>query len=236
MSVSKWGARAADLYQPDYATRYRRADDEIAGGELVQTFGKWLRGLTESFGRDIAVLDLGCGTGRYFWALRNVRELVGIDVSAPMLEQARTPVNASEIAARTVTLVTDDFLTHDFKPGQFDLVYSIGVLAEHSPLDDRLVSLVARWLVPGGLFAFTAVHPRSFSVRRTLKRRLAEWALPLSVGSMRQRLHDRLMAGGLYADEARLRELLPRHGFAIESMQPHLSDIHLHLMCVARKA
>jgi len=236
VTATEWGRRAAELYQPDYAARYRQADEDIRDGELVQTFGGWLRRLTESFRRDISVLDLGCGTGRYFWALRNVRELVGVDVSAPMLERARTPVNEAEVTAAHITLVQGDFLTQVFDAGRFDLVYSIGVLAEHSPLDDRIVSRVAQWLAPGGMFAFTAVHPRSFSVPQTWKRRLGERLLPLSAGRWRAALRSRLLSGGLYADEDHLRELLPRHGLAIESIEPHHSDIHLHLMCVARKA
>ena len=235
MTMTGWGHRAAELYQPDYAARYRQADEDIRDGELVQTFGGWLRRLTESFGREISVLDLGCGTGRYFWALRNVRDLVGVDVSAPMLERARTPVNAAAVTAAGITLVHGDFLTQVFDAGRFDLVYSIGVLAEHSPLDDRIVARVAHWLAPGGMFAFTAVHPRSFSVPQTWKRRLGERLLPLSAGRWRAALRSRLLSGGLYADEERLRELLPRHGLAIKSIEPHPSDIHLHLMCAARK-
>jgi SAM-dependent methyltransferase len=236
VTATEWGRRAAALYQPDYAARYRQADEDIRDGELVQTFGGWLRRLTESFRREISVLDLGCGTGRYFWALRNVRELVGVDVSAPMLERARTPVNEAAVTAARITLVQGDFLTQVFDAGRFDLIYSIGVLAEHSPLDDRIVARVAHWLAPGGMFAFTAVHPRSFSVPHTWKRRLGERLLPLSAGRWRAALRSRLLSGGLYADEDHLRELLPRHGLAIESIEPHHSDIHLHLMCVARKA
>lgn len=232
---SEWGRRAGALYRADYAKRYRQADEEIRESELVQTFGGWLRQLSESFHREITALDLGCGTGRYFWALRNVRDLVGVDVSAAMLEQARSPVNAAAITVQHTTLVQGDFLAHAFDAGRFDLVYSIGVLAEHSPLDDHLVGRVSHWLAPGGLFAFTAVHPQSFSVARTWRRRLGEWLLPLSAGSWRAAIRSRLMARGLYADETRLRELLPRHGLAIESVTPHQSDIHLHLMCVARK-
>jgi len=235
VSATEWGRRAAALYRRDYATRYREADDEIRDGTLVQTFGQWLRRLSESFRREITVLDLGCGTGRYFWALRNVRELVGIDVSEAMLEQARAPVNPAAITARHITLIQGDFLNHTLDAGRFDLVYSIGVLAEHSPLDDRVVSRVADWLAPGGLFAFTAVHPQSFSVTVTWRRRLGQWLLPVTAGSWRAALHRRLIGGGLYADEAWLRELLPRHGLAIETVEPHRSDIHLHLMCVARK-
>ena len=70
---------------------------------------------------------------------------------------------------------------------------------------------------------------------RTWARRVGEWVLPFSPAGMKTKLRSRLMAGGLYADETRLRELLPRHGFRIESVASHLSDVHLHLMCVARK-
>lgn len=235
MSVTEWGRRAEALYRADYANRYRAVDDDIRHGVLVETFGSWLRRLSESFGREISALDLGCGTGRYFWAVKNVNELVGIDVSEAMLAQARQPVDAGGISARHITLLQGDFLSQDLPHGKFDLIYSIGVLAEHSPLDDRLVDRVFQWLAPGGIFAFTAVHPRSFSVTRTWQRRIGEWLMPLSLGSAKAALRAKLMAGGLYADETRLRELLPSHGFRIESVASHLSDVHLHLMCVARK-
>lgn len=235
MSGTDWGKRAAALYRPDYASRYRAVDEDIRHGDLVEAFGGWLRRLSESFGREITALDLGCGTGRYFWALKNVRELVGIDVSEAMLAQARTPVDAAAISIGRITLLQGDFLSQHLTDGGFDLIYSIGVLAEHSPLDDRLVGRAFQWLAPGGVFAFTAVHPQSFSVTRTWKRRVGEWLLPFSMGGLKQSLRSRLMAGGLYADEPWLRELLPKHGFHIESVASHLSEVHLHLMCVARK-
>jgi SAM-dependent methyltransferase len=235
MSATEWGRRAENLYQPDYATRYRKVDDDIRHAEVVETFGGWLGGISASFGREIAALDLGCGTGRYFWALRNVRELVGIDVSAAMLAEARHPVDAAGITVGKITLLQGDFLSQPLEDAAFDLVYSIGVLAEHSPLNDQLVARVHQWLAPGGVFAFTAVHPLSFSVPRTWKRRLGEWLLPVSPRGLRAVLRAKLLAGGLYADETSVRTLLPAHGLRIESIASHLSDVHLHLMCVARK-
>jgi SAM-dependent methyltransferase len=230
-TTTRWGARAAELYGDDYARRYRGHDDAIRDGELVTRFGGWLGGICDRFAGDIDALDLGCGTGRYFHSLRRVRRLVGIDVARPMLDQARHPVGAP---ALTVELVEGDFLTHDFAAAQFDLVYSIGVLAEHSPFDEAVAARVRRWLKPGGRFAFTAVHPLSFSVPRTIKRRIAEALLPLSRGAGRDALRARLMRDGLYADEERLRELLPAAGFEVESLEPYQSDVHLHTMVVAR--
>ena len=232
-TASRWGVRAAELYGDAYARRYRVHDDAIRDGELVTRFSGWLGGICDRFGRDIDILDLGCGTGRYFHALRHVRRLVGIDVAQPMLDEARHPVGSPALRAE---LVHGDFLTHEFGDRQFDLVYSVGVLAEHSPFDEAVALRVKRWLAPGGRFAFTAVHPLSFSVHRTLKRRAAELMLPICSGSLRRALRARLMRDGLYADEERLSDVLQAAGFAVESLEPYQSDVHLHTMAVARIA
>jgi SAM-dependent methyltransferase len=234
-AVSRWGARAAALYGDAYARRYREHDDSLRDGALVRRFGRWLGAVCDACGQDLDVLDLGCGTGRYFHALRGVRRLTGIDISKPMLERARTPVDADAITVRTITLIEADFLDYDFGEARFDLVYSVGVLAEHSPFDDAVAARVHRCLKPGGRFAFTAVHPQSFSVPRTMKRAVAERLLPVTSGRLRQRLRARLMWGGLYADEERIREVLEGTRFEIESLDDFQSDVHRHCLAVARK-
>jgi SAM-dependent methyltransferase len=233
---SKWGARAAGLYDGSYADRYREHDDRLRGSELVARFSGWLRAVCERFTPPIDVLDLGCGTGRYFHALRGVRRLVGIDISAPMLERALAPVDGAAVAIGSIQLVQGDFLQHSFSASEFDLVYSIGVLAEHSPFDDDVARRVRGWLKPGGRFAFTAVHPLSFSVPTTLKRRVGTRLLPFAAGWLRAALRRQLMRDGLYADEERVRDVLNRSGFVVESVEPYESDVHLHLLTVARRA
>ena len=235
MIVTRWGERAVRLYDRDYARRYRDHDDTIRGGALVTRFSGWLGAACDSFGRPIDVLDLGCGTGRYFGALRHVRRLVGIDVSHDMLAEAAHPVVPPTAGAGALTLIEADFLEHELEPQGFDLVYSIGVLAEHSPFDVLVAQRVRRWLRPNGRFAFTAVHPGSFSVPRTLKRRAAEWLTPVA-GPFRAVLRARLMRDGLYADEQRLRDVLGATGFVVESLELFESDVHLHCLTVARTA
>jgi SAM-dependent methyltransferase len=231
---SDWGRKAEALYQPSYAREYRRHDEELDKVAAYEMFCSWLRDVSLSFGRTIDALDLGCGTGRYFCAVANVRTLVGLDASAAMLEEARRPVNAERITAATIDLVHGDVMQHDFGQVRFDLVYSIGVLAEHTPLDAHLVSNVSRWTRPGGRFAFTTVHPDSPSVTRTWTRSMARRVLPLTRGRLRRRLHSRLTIGGLYADETRIRELL-EPAFTIESLTRVRSEAHLHGLCVARR-
>jgi ubiquinone/menaquinone biosynthesis C-methylase UbiE len=230
-----WGVRAAELYTPDYARRYREADDAIRHGELVTRFGSWLAQTCERVGRDIVALDLGCGTGRYFWALRGVRELVGVDVSAAMLAEAERPVDRDSVRVASVRLIQGDFLTVQLPEEHFDLVYSIGVLGEHAPFDTAVASRVHRWLRRGGRFAFTGVHRESFSVPRSRTRRLAETIMSWAPGDMASALRRRLLSGGLYVDEAYIESVLQASGFSVESLERHQSDVHLHCLCVARK-
>jgi len=231
---SPWAERAASLYDHAYAKRYRAHDEQFQASAPCREFADWLGRVCAMFPPPIDVLDLGCGTGRYFWALTGVRSLVGLDASAAMLEEARRPYNADRSGAPSVSLVQGDLLTHRFEAARFDLVYSVGVLAEHVPFDEPLVARLVQWLKPGGRFAFTAVHPASPSIPRTLGRRIGEGIVPAMRGKVRRGLRRRLLAGGLYADEERVRELL-RPRFAVESLERIESEAHLHCLCVARK-
>ena len=232
---TRWGARAAALYDDAYAERYRAHDDAIREGETVARLDEWLRTICDRFERPIDVLDLGCGTGRFFHALTNVHRLVGIDVSPAMLARARRPVGGA--AAEQTTLVEGDFLTYEFGASQFDVVYSIGVLAEHSPLDAIVARRVAGWLRPGGLFGFSAVHVESSSIPKSMRRRIGEaaTAMPFVPAAARTAIRRRLIAGGLYADETHVHEVLTAEGLLIESIERFDSDVHRHLLVVARR-
>jgi len=141
-----------------------------------------------------------------------------------------TPRFALDLGFR---IESQQMFPRDFEAGQFDLVYSIGVLAEHVPLQPALIARVRRWLRPGGRFAFSTVHPLSESIPRTWPRRAGALVAPLLPASLARGIRERLLAGGLYADEERVRELLA-DGFVIESLERVESEAHLHCLCVAR--
>ena len=223
----------AALYDADYARRYRTRDDELESIGSYHELVRWIGEVCDRFDHPIDVLDLGCGTGRYFWGLRNVNTLTGLDASEPMLAEAAQPTRAAEITARTIALVNGDLSTHSFADDSFDLVYSIGVLAEHVPLTKSLVARVARWLKSGGRFAFTTIDPQSPDVPKTLQRRIATSLLPLTPGAAGESLHRRLMVDGMYADQRWIRAMLDGL-FTIESIDHFQSDVHLHGRCIAR--
>lgn len=226
--------RAAALYDRGYADRYRAHDDTLTGSAPYQGFVSWLQRACGRFQQPIDVLELGCGTGRYFSALSNARTITGIDASADMLAHARSPFRQDRISA-PVTLVHGDLFTHPFAARGFDLVYAIGVLAEHAPLNTAVVERVHGLLRPGGRFAFSTVHPDSPSIGVTVGRAIGRAIQPLTFGAARRRLRGRLLAGGLYADEAWIAEVL-QPWFAIESLERFVSEAHLHCLCVARRA
>lgn len=230
----RWADRAAALYDAGYAQRYRDRDNELEAVESNRALIAWLGSVCERFDRSIDVLDLGCGTGRYFWGLRRVATLTGLDASASMLEEARHPLHAERLAGVTINLVEGDVMSHTFAPGSFDLVYSIGVLAEHVPLDRSVIDRVHAWLRPGGRFAFTTVHPESPSVPRTLQRRVASTAVATLPAALTGALHRRLVGGGMYADERWITQVLGNQ-FRIETLERFTSDVHLHGRCVAQR-
>jgi SAM-dependent methyltransferase len=233
-SIGPWARKAEALYDDAYARKYRERDEALLEETTYQNLIAWLQQVCGRFHHRTDVLDLGCGTGRYFWGVNNARSLVGFDASAAMLAEARRPVRADRITARELRLVQGDLATHAFPNGSFDLVYSIGVLAEHVPLDRSIVERIWRWLKPDGRFAFTTVDPQSPDVPQTLQRSLASLALPLAPGGLGRALHRRLMAGGMYGDERWIREVLAGR-FTVESLEQFRSDVHLHGRCVARR-
>jgi len=96
------------------------------------------------------VLDFGCGAGRLSQALaEHADQVVGLDVSAPMLETARS-LDRSD--GRCHFVLTEDADLRAFPDASFDLVYSERVL-QHLPrpvLESYLAEFV-RVLRPGGL-------------------------------------------------------------------------------------
>jgi len=233
--ATPWGARAAAIYDDAYAERYRQRDGQRSAGDAFDRLSQWIHEVCLRCGTSLDVLDLGCGTGRYFGALCGLRRLVGVDVSQPMLDRARPNIDALGVLPGGVELIHADFLRLDFAAAQFDLVYSIGVLAEHSPFDEAIASRIKSWLKPGGSFAFSTVDPQSPTVPRTIKRRMAERLMPATSGPLRARLRARLMRDGLYADDQRIREVLDAVGLRIESIGPFQSDAHLQVLTVATR-
>lgn len=118
--------------------------------------GEWpaLQALLPDF-EGKTMVDLGCGYG---WHCRyasdhGARQVIGVDLSAKMLTQARSLTHANNISYRQGDLATVTF------PGQrFDLVFS-SLALHYLPSFDQVLSQIEQYLQPGGQFIFSVEHP-----------------------------------------------------------------------------
>jgi ubiquinone/menaquinone biosynthesis C-methylase UbiE len=143
----------------------------LGAQEVTRALGE-LEPLGLSPGRNVAV-DFGCGVGRLSAALaRHFAEVIGVDISAPMLEQARR-LDRSEGRCRFVLNEADNlaFLADD----SVDLVYSSLVLQHMPPqLAARYLREFVRVLAPGGVAIFQVASRPTMSLKG-LVFRFAPW-------------------------------------------------------------
>ncbi len=105
--------------------------------------------------RGLAVLDLGCGTGRHaLWLAAAGADVTAVDFSEGMLAEARQKPGADAVR----------FVVHDlheplpFGDGAFDRVVS-GLVLEHLRDLDGFFREMRRVLRPGGAAVVTGMHP-----------------------------------------------------------------------------
>jgi len=152
------------------ASKYRSDDEIEVTSPHHQRLAARLSAISSSFGRPISVLDIGCGTGRFFYSLREVEKLVGMDISPEMLEAAKHPVNASRITARHIQLIQGNVFYASFAPHSFDFIYSFGMFGHGCPITKELCDTFHSWLTPGGQVYFDVVDFAGLPWRERLRK------------------------------------------------------------------
>ena len=116
-------------------------------------------GVNESELKGLRVIEAGCGAGRFLEIASEYDcEVVGVDIS-----------NAVEATAKTVHgrpnahVVQASILELPFKPGVFDLCYSIGVL-QHTPDAQKAANALPRVLSSGGRIAVTVYERKPWTL------------------------------------------------------------------------
>ena len=187
-NYTKSDVKTINLYNEDYSENYRNFDEVYVNTPDYQHYVPLLRKLTRDFNRPIKVLEVGCGTGRYFHALQNTVELTSIDISAAMLKLEETPLKQNEVNIPSIKLIEGSVFDHDFGNEQFDFIYSVGVLGEHAPFTPQICQKLYELLNDDGSAYFTIVDIED---RKDFKRKLAETAYPLLPGKLRNVLDKR---------------------------------------------
>jgi SAM-dependent methyltransferase len=201
---SKLRQNAESNYSPTSAAAYRASDDTAKDSNTHAGKCEIIRDLSQQFDRTIDMLDLGCGTGRYFHCARNVKSLVGVDPSEHMLQQAREPVMGGN---RNVRLIRSTLHEVAVRPQSFDMVICVGVLGLWCPVDEYVLRRIATMLRPDGILFFTAIEYEP--VEQTIKRRIASAVRPLLFAAPRRYVDIRLREFTM--SEARVRELGGEH-------------------------
>jgi SAM-dependent methyltransferase len=96
------------------------------------------------------VLDLGCGTGRYFSFLRG-ETIVGVDLSIEMLKHAK------KLKFKNIGLIRADIYHLPLRKGIFDLIISMSIIGECTPFDLKLLQEIRFVLRSTGTFLFTVI-------------------------------------------------------------------------------
>jgi SAM-dependent methyltransferase len=227
------GKKALAQHNAAYAASYR-VHDENGVKEQWAThtdLGEFVSSVSSTFNRQIDVLDLACGCGRYFHCLKHVRSLVGVDLSPDMLEQAKCPVEADKLTF-PITLLCQNIVDVEFPAKSFDMIYAVGIFSVCLPLDHFFLEKIFRMLRPGGKFAFTAAD-KNATRPMTWKRRVAQCTVPFLPSPLSRRLRARLW--DLELSERDLRQLLTDSPFQkwIITHRP-LPSGRMDFLCVAQ--
>lgn len=141
-------------FRSDYLDRYARRDQGEADADIDHV----LRLIDPD--PDQPLLDLACGAGRHLAALwtRGFRRLVGLDLSAELLDAARDRL--AELGAQAVELLCADMrdirTTHRFGTA-LSMFTSFGYF-ETDQENRRVLSGVGRVLVPGGVLLIDTLN------------------------------------------------------------------------------
>lgn len=219
------------------ASQYRNDDEVEVRSENHQRLGGNLRRICRSFPRPIRVLEIGCGTGRYFHWLDNVELLVGSDISAQMLKNAEHPVLEKEITAREIRLVRGSVYDMTFERGSFDFIYCLGVFGYGAGVTPALAEKLHAWLAPGGWLYFDAVEVPHCP---TLKDRLWEKVYAGMPPTVKRWLDARAIVPVVRHSRDELQRVLQAAGFADFVLTSNICKSPLwngvHIECAACKS
>lgn len=169
------------------------------------------------------VLDIGCGAGatslELAWRIEPEGSVLGVDVSQPLLNLART--RADKAGYAQVKFVRADAQTYRFEAGAFDVAFSrFGVMFFADPV--AAFGNIRRALRPGGRIAFVCWRAAAENPLMTLPMQAAGHLLDAPPTPPADPHAPGPFA---FADGARLRRILEDAGFSEVALDPHSAMI-----------
>ena len=223
------------LYNKNYSQVYRFNDENIKNFDsyyklkdfILYYFEKTLKDLKKD---KLDVLDLGCGTGRYFHIFNGelINRFVGIDISQSMIEIAKNnPPFKNEINIKNIELINNDFMKIE-NIGKFDFIYSIGVLGEHIPFHQKIINKISNEFInDGGRFVFTTV---CWWYREKWKRLIHLFAEQLNIQYF---LYEKGLLWGFYSSDYSIYKITSKY-FELEELKLWNKDYPHYLVCLRK--
>jgi 2-polyprenyl-3-methyl-5-hydroxy-6-metoxy-1,4-benzoquinol methylase len=144
------GIEAGQDYAEHWAATHQGPIDDQYRADNMDTV------LLDGMLRDYRLLDIGCGTGGFLRLAEHAREIVGIDFSQAMIEQAqRFELNRAQFRCCRF---------EDFSDSQrFDAIRLVGVFGHYQPWTRSAWALSRAFdlLTPGGVLVTSYVPPKS---------------------------------------------------------------------------
>ena len=113
--------------------------------EYERNFEHYFESFPKAYFEDKLILDAGCGTGRHsYYAADYGAEVIGVDLSSAIDVAYRNNRNHP-----STHFIQADLTDLPFRPGTFDLVYSIGVI-DHVPVPEEGFQSLVQVVKPGG--------------------------------------------------------------------------------------
>ena len=202
--------------------QYRRDDELEVQTENHRHLSKILQDVTSSFPAKTRVLEAGCGTGRYFHCLRNVEELLGLDVCEEMLQAAEHPVREEEVSVEKIQLLCKNIFLASFPEHSFDFIYSLGMFGNGCPVTVEILERFYNWLRPGGKLFFNAVDEATLRPAVRLRKKARRAVYPLLPRAARRHLDARESLLPFFGLTRRgLEEIMQKTAFSGWKIQRH---------------
>ena len=158
-------------YNKNFTEKYYKEDSSKENNENYKYLKEKLLHLKKNLKKNnqvIKVLDIGCGTGRFFDLFYD-ENVFGIDINKNMLKKAYLFKNN----IKSLSLFNTDILNFNrfYNLKTFDLIYSIGVFGEHGLIEKRTMEVIISNLKVGGYLFFTMYEEgirRKGTMRRIL--------------------------------------------------------------------
>src|SRR6185437_3046884 len=176
----------------EVSSQYRHDDEVEVTTPNHHRICATLQRICVSFPHPIRVLDVGCGTGRYFHCLTNVEELTGVDISEEMLQEAEAnPVRQEMISVKTINLLRGNAYLTSFLPESFHFVYSLGMFGNGCPVTPEVCNRFYEWLAPGGKLFFNTVDFAGLPLWDRARRQARAFVYPMLSRRLKSVLDER---------------------------------------------